>query len=105
MVCKVVTNRAGIASSVELVVLLEVRGGIGAEVLLLQHESDLGELCRQLGQFLKAERQLRTDEVASLRDKLEAILVTAAAMQGNTDCHCDSHHYENTWNILIKTLL
>ncbi|XP_063875327.1 protein outspread-like isoform X17 [Scylla paramamosain] len=45
------------------------------------HESDLGELCRQLGQFLKAERQLRTDEVASLRDKLEAILVTAAAMQ------------------------
>lgn len=58
---------------------------VDAEVLSLQHENDLGELCRQLGHFLKAERQLRTDEVTTLREKLEAILLTAAAMQGNCD--------------------
>ncbi|XP_076038197.1 myosin phosphatase Rho interacting protein outspread isoform X4 [Oratosquilla oratoria] len=45
------------------------------------HEADLGELCRQLGHFLKAERQLRTDEVTSLREKLEHIIFTAANMQ------------------------
>ncbi|CAL4061322.1 unnamed protein product, partial [Meganyctiphanes norvegica] len=45
------------------------------------HEADLGELCRQLGHFLKAERQLRTDEVSSLREKLEHIILTAATMQ------------------------
>lgn len=49
----------------------------------LQHEADLGELCRQLGHFLKAERQLRTDEVTALREKLERIILTAANMQGN----------------------
>ncbi|XP_068233096.1 protein outspread isoform X6 [Palaemon carinicauda] len=52
------------------------------------HEADLGELCRQLGHFLKAERQLRTDEVSSLREKLERIILTAANMQeqcGSTD--------------------
>lgn len=51
--------------------------------MLLQHEADLGELCRQLGHFLKAERQLRTDEVTALREKLEHIILTAANMQGN----------------------
>lgn len=76
-------------------VVLVVKAGIGSEVLLLQHESDLGELCRQLGQFLKAERQLRTDEVATLRDKLEAILLSAAAMQGNAGCRCDIHNNSN----------
>lgn len=45
------------------------------------HEADLGELCRQLGHFLKAERQLRTDEVTALREKLEHIILTAANMQ------------------------
>ncbi|XP_042229657.1 protein MLP1 homolog [Homarus americanus] len=45
------------------------------------HEADLGELCRQLGHFLKAERQLRTDEVSALREKLEHIILTAANMQ------------------------
>ncbi|XP_066967924.1 uncharacterized protein osp isoform X30 [Macrobrachium rosenbergii] len=52
------------------------------------HEADLGELCRQLGHFLKAERQLRTDEVSSLREKLERIILTAANMKeqcGSTD--------------------
>lgn len=51
--------------------------------MLPQHEADLGELCRQLGHFLKAERQLRTDEVSALREKLEHIILTAANMQGN----------------------
>lgn len=50
--------------------------------VLPQHEADLGELCRQLGHFLKAERQLRTDEVTALREKLEHIILTAANMQG-----------------------
>ncbi|KAK8748708.1 hypothetical protein OTU49_015953 [Cherax quadricarinatus] len=45
------------------------------------HEADLGDLCRQLGHFLKAERQLRTDEVCALREKLEHIILTAANMQ------------------------
>ncbi|XP_071518225.1 uncharacterized protein osp isoform X4 [Panulirus ornatus] len=45
------------------------------------HEADLSELCRQLGHFLKAERQLRTDEVSALREKLEHIILTAANMQ------------------------
>nr|XP_045626396.1 serine-rich adhesin for platelets-like isoform X4 [Procambarus clarkii] len=45
------------------------------------HEADLGDLCRQLGHFLKAERQLRTDEVSALREKLEHIILTAANMQ------------------------
>ena len=82
--------------------MLVVKERIGAEELLLQHESDLGELCRQLGHFLKAERQLRTDEVATLRDKLEAILLTAAAMQGNTGCHYHIYHNNNTFSTAVE---
>ncbi|XP_043188068.1 protein outspread-like [Amphibalanus amphitrite] len=46
-----------------------------------KREAELTALCGQLCSYLRAERQLRTDEVSSLRARLEHVVLTASRCQ------------------------
>ena len=50
----------------------------------MQREAELTALCRQLSSYLRAERQLRADEVSSLRGRLEHIILTASKCREGT---------------------